>query len=362
LWIGAGLVAAVAGSIYFVPALKPRLGSPMPGGKLRQLLATNKNILGPGISPDGKMLAYVEQGPNEDDLYVTRAAGGERMQLTHDVSRKGEPVFSPDGETIAFARTTPGASTGEICTIATLGGEVMTVTQDGSMPAWSPDGNHLTFVRSKAGEPEMLAIVSLDGTDVRALLAGDAIYPFFGRPAWSPDGNTIAVGRSRGGSAREIWLVPVNKGAAVQLTSGSAGEASDTPVFSADGRGLVFRSNRGGAWNIWYEELSGKRAVQLTTGPGPDSSPSVARDGTMAFLNSRSSWVLVLYELATGQSKTIMNDRGILWAPAFSPDEKEVTYSRGEPDGAWHLWTVGVEGATPRQLTSGKVPEIYARY
>jgi eukaryotic-like serine/threonine-protein kinase len=362
LWVGALLAAVVAALIYFVPGARPRLGSPAPGGKLRQLLATEKNILGPGLSPDGKMLAYVEQGENEDDLYVTRVAGGERMQLTHDVSRKGEPVFSPDGEKIAFARKTPTESAEEICVIATLGGNVSTVTQNGSMPAWSPDGSHLTFARSKAGEAETLAIVALDGSEMRTILTGDAVYPFVGKAAWSPDAKTIAVTRSRGGSAREIWLVPVNGGAATELTHGDAGVASDTPVFSADGKGLVFRSNRGGAWNIWYEDLNGHGEVQLTTGPGPDASPSVARDGTVAFLNSRTSSVLLLYDLEKGKSRTLASDRGLLWAPAFSPDGKEVAYSRGEPDGAWHLWAMSTAGGPPRELTFGKVPEIYGRY
>jgi Tol biopolymer transport system component/tRNA A-37 threonylcarbamoyl transferase component Bud32 len=362
MWMSVGLLAAIAAVIYFVPGAKPKLGRPAPGGKLRQLLATEKSIAGPALSPDGKMLAYVEEGANGEDLYVTRVAGGERVKLTNDASRKGEPVFSPDGEKIAFARMVAGQGDEEICTVATLGGEIVTVTQGGSMPAWSPDGNRLTFVRRKAGEAEALAIVSLDGSEMRTILAGDAIYPFLGRPAWSPDGKTIAVARSRGGDSREIWLVPVDGAPATEFTHGSGGTSSDMPVFSADGHGLVFRSNRGGSWNIWYMELTGKGATQLTTGPGPDSEPSVARDGTMAFLNSRTRMALLLYDLATGQTKTMLTDRGILWGPAFSPDGKEVTYSRGEPDGAWHLWTMPTEGGAAKQLTSGKLLEIYARY
>jgi len=27
-----------------------------------------------------------------------------------------------------------------------------------------------------------------------------------------------------------------------------------------------------------------------------------------------------------------------MWAPAFSPDGKEIVYSRDQPDGLWHLW------------------------
>jgi TolB protein len=88
----------------------------------------------------------------------------------------------------------------------------------------------------------------------------------------------------------------------------------------------------------------------------------VARDGTLAFLNSRTRTVLELYELASGERKTILTDAGILWGPAFSPDGKEVAYARGEPDGAWHLWTIGTDGSGARQLTNGKTLEIYARY
>jgi Tol biopolymer transport system component len=249
-----------------------------------------------------------------------------------------------------------------VCTIAAFGGEIVAVAQGGSMPTWSAEGNRLAFVMRKEGEPEALAIAAVDGTETRTILAGDAIYPFLGRPAWSPDGKWIAVARSRGGDSREIWLVSVGGKSATQLTHGSAGVASDTPVFSADGRGVVYGSNQGGAWNLWYVEMNGRGARQLTTGPGPDSSPSMARDGAIAFLNSRRRTVLVLYELATGQSKKILSDTAIFWGPAFSPDGAEVAYSRGEPDGSWHLWSVAKEGGSARQLTFGKVPEVYARY
>ena len=362
LWLGGGLVAAAAAAVFFLPWAKPRVTATGPGEKLRLLLSTESNIAGPAISPDGKMLAYVEHGETSDDLYVSRVAGGERVKLTKDISRKGEPSFSPDGERIAFARKLAGEAANEVCTIAAFGGEIVEVAQGGSMPTWSPEGNRLAFVLRKEGEPEGLEIASVDGTGTRTILAGDAIYPFLGRPSWSPDGKWIAVSRSRGGDSREIWLVPVGGKNAIQLTHGSGGAASNSPAFSADGRGLVYGSNQGGAWNLWYVELNGTGARQLTTGPGPDSSPSVARDGAIAFLNSRRRTVLVLYELATGQSKTILSDTAIFWAPAFSPDGEEVAYTRGEPDGSWHLWAVAREGGSARQLTFGKVPEIYARY
>ena len=232
----------------------------------------------------------------------------------------------------------------------------------GDSPVWSPDGSRLAYILRKPGETEALGISSLDGGDARILLTGDAVYPFLGRPAWSPDGSLIAFSRSRGGLNREIWTVPAGGGPAKHLTQDVAGVVSDSPVFTPDGRGVIHRSNRGGASNLWWQPLEDNPPVQLTSGPGPDTSPSVARDGTVAFLNSRSRILLVLYQLAKGESTTVLTDQSRLWAPAFSPDAKEIAYSRGEPDGSWHVWIVSSAGGTPHQLTSGKLPEIYPRF
>lgn len=361
-WATAGVAVGFGIFYFYSRATKPRATAVGPSGKIRLLLSTEKNIAGPGLSPDGKMVAYAERNGAQDDLYVGRVAGGERVRLTKDNSVKGEPTFSPDGEKIAFARKVATEPAGEICTIPTFGGEIRPVVQGASMPAWSPDGTKLAYVLRKPGEAETLAISPVEGGEGKEILAGDAIYPFLGRPAWSPDGQWIAVSRSRGGESREIWLAPVNGGSAKQLTHEPVGVTSDTPVFASGGRGVIFQSNSGGASNLWYQALDGKEAKQLTTGPGPDASPSIARDGTIAFLNSRTRTLLFLYKLGTEETTTLASDASILWAPAFSPDGTEVAYARDEPDGSWHLWSMATAGGPPRQLTFGKVPEIYARY
>jgi eukaryotic-like serine/threonine-protein kinase len=359
----AGVTAVMLAVLaYFAFWGRSKTAAPIAGGKLRLLVSSEKNVNGPALSPDGKMLAYVESGEKSDDLYVARVAGGQRVRLTTDLSRKGEPVFSPDGEKLAFTRKQLGDLAEEICTIATLGGDVVAVASPGSMPAWSPDGTRLAFVMRKPGQPETLEIGSLNGGEARTIFVSDAVYPFLGKPSWSPDGQTIALARSRGGSKRDIWLMPVNEGSATQFTQESGGSASDMPVFSADGSGMVFRSNRGGAWNLWYQELHGGTPRQLTTGPGPDLMPSLARNGSVAFLNSRGRFVLFLYDLQSAETKTVLTDSAVLWAPVFSPDGAEIAYSRGEPDGSWHLWTASTEGSAQRQITFGKIPEVYPHY
>jgi len=353
-------VAAVVLLIYG-RVNKPASG-PVAGGKLRLFISSEGNLSGPALSPDGKMVAYIRENGGRGDLYVSRVAGGEHVRLTKDDSRKEDPQFSPDGEKIVFVRRAANSSQPELCIVPALGGNVVPLVSGAELPAWSPDGSRLAFILQKQGEAEAVATSAADGSDLRVILKSDDVYPFFGSSSWSPDGGMLAISRSRGGMNRELWTVPSQGGTAMQLTKDQQGILSDMPVFTPDGRGVVHLSNRGGATNLWWQPLEDKPPVQLTTGPGPDTYPSVARNGTIAFLNSRSRNTLLLYSLADGASKTLLTDASRLWAPAFSPDDKEIAYSRDQPDGSWHLWVVPTGGGAARQVTSGKVPEIYPRF
>ncbi|HEV1993154.1 MAG TPA: protein kinase, partial [Candidatus Acidoferrum sp.] len=356
------LLAAVAIVLFLYGRISKPTAGPQTGGKLRLFISSEGNLSGPTLSPDGKMVAYIQDNDGRQELYVSRVAGGEHVKLTNDDSQKEDPQFSPDGERIAFVRRVANATQAELCAIPALGGGIVPLVSGAEHPAWSPDGSRLAFILRRQGEPEALATSAADGSDTRVILKSDDVYPFFGRLSWSLDGTVLAISRSRGGMNREIWTVPAHGGVGTHLTNDVAGVVSDSPIFTPDGRGVIHRSNRGGASNLWWQPLDAKPPVQLTTGPGPDSSPSVARDGTIAFLNSRSRHSILVHSLADGSSTTLRTDASRLWAPAFSPDGKEIAYSRDEPDGSWHLWIIPASGGAVRQVTSGKVPEIYPRY
>jgi eukaryotic-like serine/threonine-protein kinase len=360
--LAAAFIAIVASAAFFYVRFG-KSGSAIPvGNKLRLFLSTEGNLSAPALSPDGKMLAYVQETGNKQDLYVSHLSGGEHLRLTNDGGQKDDPQFSPDGEKIAFVRHDEKTHDPELCLISSLGGSIVPLMKWAEYPTWSSDGSRLAFIVRKPGEAEALATSSADGSNVGILLKGDDIYPFFGRASWSPDGKLIAASRSRGGMNREIWTLRPEGGAPARLTQDTQGVVNDSPVFTPDGRGIIHRSNRGGASNIWLQPLDAKAPVQLTSGPGPDSYPSVARNGTVAFLNSRSRTQLIVYPLPSGDSTTLVTESSRLWSPAFSPDGKEIVYSRDQPDGLWHLWIVATEGGQPRQITSGSSPEIYPRF
>ena len=331
-------------------------------GVLTRIVSSDDRTFDPTLSPDGGMLAYVAQSADgRVDLYTGRVRGGARVRLTNDDALEQTPHFSPDGEHIAFTRRGGTNAVPEIRIIPALGGDISGSVPRAAFPAWSPDGRQLVYVRRGEKEEE-LTISAPDGSNPRVIMRGDSSYPFLRHPAWSPDGRDIAIVRGTGGVAGEIWLVPAGGGVPKRAIDEPASVASDTPIYTADGRGLVHSSNRGGATNIWFLPLGGGAPVRLTTGSGPDESPAVAADGAIAFVNSRWRNTLEAHDLSRGSARTLFTHTPFVWGPSVSPDGREVAFSRGEVDGTWHIWAVPFDGGAARQLTSGDAGEVYPRW
>ncbi|HWR15793.1 MAG TPA: protein kinase [Terriglobales bacterium] len=361
---GSVALVAIAVAISFLVFRKmqrPTLGV---GGELALLVSSEGRINGASLSPDGKMVAYVAEEDGHFDLFLNRAAGGGRVRLTNDSYMEGGPSFSPDGERIAFGRLRSSTEKEpEIAIIPILGGEVTTVVSNAGRPRWSPDGKRLAYIASRPGEPMSIGISNLDGQDERILLKADDVYPFFKSAEWSPDGTTLAVTRSTGGVAGEIWLVPTNGGAARRLWEDPPNVFSEAAVFTPDGKSLVYASNRGGAKNLWVRPVAGGEASRVTTGAGPDETPSVARDGTVSFTNSRWKYELLVHDINVNTTRSIGRHTGFVWAPAFSPNGRQIAYSYYENMKEWHIWITAADGNSPsKRLTAGAQDEIYPRF
>ena len=76
----------------------------------------------PSISPDGKTVAFSYKG----DIYLVSSQGGEASQLTSAPAYDYAPIWSPDGQTLAFASDRHGNF--DIYTISVNGGTPVRVT------------------------------------------------------------------------------------------------------------------------------------------------------------------------------------------------------------------------------------------
>ena len=77
----------------------------------------------------------------------------------------------------------------------------------------------------------------------------------FATPQFSPDGSQVALEMSTGDSLCDLWVVDLARGAPTRLTFGPA--LNRRPVWSPDGKRIVFQSNRTGPFDLYARQLSG---------------------------------------------------------------------------------------------------------
>jgi len=200
------------------------------------------------LSPDGARVAVAGAGPDGPGIYLVDAAGDAAPRLW---STGSAPSWAPDGASVAVVRD------GEVWTVPVGGGEAsaVTTTAGGARdPVFSPDGSTIAFY--VAGEESQdLWVVDADGaTEPRRLTEG-AMSPDDGRfrPAWSPDGRSIAyVSYAADYWHDDVWVVDVDTGQTRQLSTGLM--ASSTPVWSPDGtRIALFGTSKS---EYWYQDLA----------------------------------------------------------------------------------------------------------
>lgn len=93
--------------------------------------------------------------------------------------------------------------------------------------------------------------------------------------ALSPDGTQLAVSKSSGQTSN-IWLLDLSRGGAgTQFTFGSARDES--PVWSPDGKQIIFRSDRDGSYNLYQKPVNGLKDEEVLLPSNEGNGPRVGR-------------------------------------------------------------------------------------
>lgn len=109
------------------------------------------------LAPDGKRAVYtlttIEPNPDQKEeyeykthIYLTNLKPGDSKALTRGPESARQPVWSPDGQNLAFVRTVKGKS--QVFIMPLSGGEAWQLTNTtygASNPVWSPDGKRIAF-------------------------------------------------------------------------------------------------------------------------------------------------------------------------------------------------------------------------
>ena len=162
-------------------------------------LTKHQRAADPHVSPDGKMIACIVQGPQGRAL-----------------ARLPVPVDGAVG--------VPDALSSE-------------AGVDFAAPRWSPDGRRIAVERRRLGGPSEIVVVDAATGSIDRVARGTPAARM-SSPAWSPDGRTLLFASSRDGRPFEIHAMDVGSGTIRRLING--GDSAQSPDFSPDGKTLVF--------------------------------------------------------------------------------------------------------------------------
>lgn len=173
------------------------------------------------------------------------------------------PSWAPFGDLLVFS---DGLNL-RIWEVGSDSSRIIPRTEDGSWPAWGPDGQVIAFTRIERADStaascdyvggfgplcrqirtdyvpgaRRLAVIRIDGTGLVDIGVGD-------EPAWSPDATSLYFRR-----LGQIWRSAVDGSGAVPVPDTEGGRE---PAVSPDGRFLAFaRLSTRGDYDIWVTEL-----------------------------------------------------------------------------------------------------------
>ena len=165
--------------------------------------------------------------------YVMDVNGNNPQNLTNDRNDDRHPAWSPDGKRIAFSSTRDGhfktkfGITDEIYVMDADGQNEQRLTDNRNNdwdPVWSPDGNRIAFSADRKGDLVSfdIYVMDADGGNQQKLTNNRG---WDSSPSWSPDGNRIAFSSERDGDY-EIYVMDADGANPQNLTNNPRSDAS----------------------------------------------------------------------------------------------------------------------------------------
>ena len=298
LAFAAGLV--VVGALLQRPRVTPGLLAVAGGdrilivdpatGDIRPITVPDAHDAYPVWSPDGERIAFV-QGDGRGPVQVIDGDGG-NVQVIGDGLGSGEvPAWSPDGDSIAFAGYRyPGVETHGLYVGAVDGGTPRLVVPDvgARRLAWSPDGSRIAFVAfdDASGGEQVYVVDVRAGTLTRVsdlALRTEVYVPL----SWAPDGSALTYDRAADSNAGGIVVAELASGSwREQLVIPDERSAAVTePIVLPNGRLLFLRGDQ--AWTASADGTDRRRVsdIRLDASDAPGFAPGcVAPDGSALVL------------------------------------------------------------------------------
>ena len=299
-WVGGPLEGRGQSGIWTMP---------LAGGEPTRIAAPGRGVT---FSPDRTMLMATSGGDGKTSIQLTPTTGGEEKTIYSFTGQIGQPVWSPDGKSIAFLgienpKRVSGATqpfkpeTGLVGSKPDVQRLAIVDVASGEMhwasPAdmyvyefgWSPDSREIAVTAARPpGENNWWTakLYAADATTGKLRLVATPDLQI-NEPRWSPDGQTIAyIGglmSDFGSIGGDIYTVPAGGGKPTDATPGIKG-SPNVISWQPDGAILFGETVEGEGAYCRLDVHTGK--IQPLVHAANVSSVSLSRDGkTVAYVS-----------------------------------------------------------------------------
>ena len=232
------------------------------------------------------------------DLWSVPRSGGTAVRLTSGAGIENSPMFSPDGNLIAFTGEYDGNV--DVFVIPAQGGEPRRLTYHpgaDQVSSWTPDGKSVVFLSNRTSSlpPQTMYTISVTGGGLPTELP----FPMAsGRASFSPDGTKLAYmplapafaqwKKYRGGRTTKIWIGNLADSSVEEIPRQNSNDF--TPSWVDDR--IFFLSDRNGA-NVslyTYNTKTGKIA-DVVNNRGLDIKSASSGPGGVVYEQFGSIWI-----------------------------------------------------------------------
>ena len=363
------------------------------------------------FSPDGSTLLFLRGVVQPYQLFRVSTVGGEPRRLADDVYWG---AWSPDGRTIAVTRSSAAAGLADVVALldADGGGERQLAKVDDValvQIAWSPDGRSIgAWTQLRTNYASQQSVIGFDAASgARSTLYQPPPSTLIYGWAWNGPNELVVAesvtqsGRSgsrlvrvrlpSGEATTLLWLRqpatrleilgpgrlvldqginlahlaewPIAAPPAAEprrwLTRGAS--ADRQPVYSRDGRSVVFTSDRGGNLDLWEIDLGTSAVRRLSDSPRDDWDPAFSGDGQRLLWSSNRGGNYEVWTSAVDGSgaRQLTADGVDAENPTATPDDRWRVYASANP-GAPGIWKIRADGTGAERLAAGAmtVPEL----
>jgi DNA-binding winged helix-turn-helix (wHTH) protein/Tol biopolymer transport system component len=322
--------------------------------------------------PDGShLLVSRKDQPGKASLWNISVFGGSPRPLAEDAS--GGSV-SPDGAYISFNRV-------DMHLEDWLGREIWIMHSDGTdqvkvvadngwlvgKPTWSPDGNRIAYIRTTWGfgprtssRTSSVEVNDWRNAKAETLFSDNRLTPAF---HWLSDGRLIYVlaGQGLWQEDSSMWMVSLQNsgkisGSPKRITQGHGSILA--VAGSVDGKVISFLSEY---WSpsVYLGTLAADGTTllahkRLTLDESANFPASWTPDSKIVLFSSDRNGTSEIFKQATDQpfAESLITGAQDLWQPRLTPDGSEILYistpRSSDPETLSSIFAVPVMGGTPR--------------